>query len=308
MQRVAIFYNPHASSVSSSNLLKDVCDGLFRSHIETFPLVEPVKLKVIIKDLIQREFNDIVILGGDGSVNLIIQELANTNVALLVIPGGTANDLAKELRTSHGIEDAVYLLREKLSRSIDLVSVNGRYFATSGGIGVGANVTDRLNEIRKRIKGFNHLLRFFKHHIYSGILAGELMLPLLPVYELKLTFQDKVVNVKTPLMIVSNQPKIAGTINAGDHVKNDDGLFDLFIFTHPTRILLITALFLFVIGKAKKNDPYLLTFKTEMATIESKRKFKFFGDGEVFGTFTKVVLKISPKSLLVYNARGEGRS
>lgn len=302
MQKVALFYNPHASK-SMDDLIKRVTEGLFRSELYTFPLLNPVELKAKCLELIESDVLDFVVIGGDGSVNILIQELAQKNVGLLVIPGGTANDLATELELLGGIEKSLLAFRERRAIEIDLISANGRLFATSGGIGIGAHVTDRINEIRRRVHGTKYLLRFFKHHAYSILLAHELLLPFLPKYQFKIVADNKEYKLLSPLLIVNNQSRIARTIFAGDWIKNGDGLMDLTIFTHNSRTKFIIALLKYVLGKVPVKDPAIIRIQAKEVEIISSKPFKFFGDGEIFSGQKKLSLKVLPKALKVYTTK-----
>ena len=51
--------------------------------------------KILTKEGVEKKFETIVAVGGDGTVNEVIQELANTNITLAIIPTGSGNGLAR---------------------------------------------------------------------------------------------------------------------------------------------------------------------------------------------------------------------
>lgn len=57
-------------------------------------------------------------------MNTLIQKLAGTDVALLVVPGGTANDLATTLGSNTSVKRIVQTIRENAQKRIDLVNIN----------------------------------------------------------------------------------------------------------------------------------------------------------------------------------------
>jgi diacylglycerol kinase (ATP) len=96
----------------------------------------------------------LVVVGGDGTVNLAVQHLAGTGVPLGVVPAGTGNDFA----TSLGIpqlepERAADVIAAGVVRRIDLArvsSVDGdpRFYVTVLASGFDSRVNDRANRMR----------------------------------------------------------------------------------------------------------------------------------------------------------------
>ena len=75
--------------------------------IELHDLPNPCELQII-KDLITSKKPDKVIaVGGDGTVKLIAECLANTRTPLGILPAGSANGMAKELNISDDPQSAI---------------------------------------------------------------------------------------------------------------------------------------------------------------------------------------------------------
>ena len=98
--------------------------------------------------------------GGDGTIHDIIQALAGTNVALGILPGGTANALAHDLGIPLGLAAAARALVQSQERRIPLGRIeyqnlsghsSARYFTVAAGIGVDAHLFYKLSgELKKR--------------------------------------------------------------------------------------------------------------------------------------------------------------
>jgi len=83
---------------------------------------------------IEKGFKTIVAVGGDGTINEVINGLTNTNVALGIIPIGNSNELAKTL----GINDwqaACNILAARKIEEVDLGKIGKKFFVTSVNIG-----------------------------------------------------------------------------------------------------------------------------------------------------------------------------
>lgn len=115
--------------------------------------------------------SDIIVAGGDGTINEAIQGLAGTKARLAIIPRGTANVLARELGLPLDDAQAVTVAAQGKTRkiylglAIDEVTNESRHFVLMAGIGLDASVVRRVQpSLKKRIgkgafwiSGLSHL-------------------------------------------------------------------------------------------------------------------------------------------------------
>jgi diacylglycerol kinase (ATP) len=115
--------------------------------------------------------SDVIVAGGDGTINEAIQGLAGTNARLGILPRGTANVLARELGLPLDDQQAATIAAQGKSRKIYLgVAINEatndkRHFVLMAGIGLDASVVKRVQpSLKKRIgkgafwiSGLSHL-------------------------------------------------------------------------------------------------------------------------------------------------------
>ena len=99
------------------------------------------------------DFDVIAAAGGDGTVNEIVNGLAGKKVALGLIPLGTANVLADEIKIPRGIETLARTLASGPIRDIHVGRVNGRRFVMMAGAGFDANVVDGVSLALKKKLG-----------------------------------------------------------------------------------------------------------------------------------------------------------
>jgi len=99
-------------------------------------------------DAVARDLDAVVVLGGDGTANEVLQALAHTTVALGLVPGGGANVLARALGLPADPVGATLrvlrALRTGRRRRIGLGSADDRLFAFNAGIGFDAAVVQRV--------------------------------------------------------------------------------------------------------------------------------------------------------------------
>lgn len=94
-------------------------------------------------------------VGGDGTVNEVINGLAGSGVPLGIIPGGATNVFARILELPHeplrAAQHALARLREGVARTLPVGRVAGRAFAFCAGAGLDGEIARRV-EARRRLK------------------------------------------------------------------------------------------------------------------------------------------------------------
>jgi len=104
-------------------------------------------------DIIRREqsgIDRVLVAGGDGTLNAVLQGLVGTNLPLGILPVGTANNLARTLRIPSSLREAAQVAAHGSRRAIDLGWVNGRYFFTTASIGLSVGITEALTPETKQ--------------------------------------------------------------------------------------------------------------------------------------------------------------
>ncbi|MEY3098681.1 MAG: hypothetical protein RIS32_472 [Actinomycetota bacterium] len=167
-----------------------------------------------------QRFEGLFLIGGDGTVNLAVQELVGSNLGLALIPAGTGNDFARTLNLK--LKNPEKLISHYLSSRpslIDVGKVGEKYFVDVLSTGFDSMVNERANAM-KRIKGrakYNvsilMVLSTFKPKTYRFSIDG-------------LSFESKAM-----LIAVSNGICYGGGMKVTPDAKIDDGLFDILILS-----------------------------------------------------------------------------
>lgn len=308
MQAIGVYLNPRASRGEAGGIEEQIEKQLFR-----YPIVfrRPDGLTAlknqIEDDIASGEFSALACVGGDGTVNTMIQYLKDQKVGLLVIPAGTANDLAHELG-NHNLRNAFRAIRNKESKKMDLISVNGVAMATNGGIGLGGDVSDKINKLRKRFPQFKNLMKYSGKNIYTFMLASEILSGFFDRYKLSINSKEFSGDLESSVVLINNQPKLAGTFNIAPETCHLDGKVNVTILTHPNRALLARFIMKTLAGEIPKNDPYYITFETASLSVKVREEklLPFFGDGEILQKSNQFQINVLPESLKVFCRLPEG--
>ena len=102
---------------------------------------------------------DVIVSGGDGTINEVLQGLMGTGARLAVWPRGTANVLARELHLPFDAEAAAEVIARGQAKPVHVGCATNegtgeqRYFFLMAGIGLDASVVERVNPRLKRRVG-----------------------------------------------------------------------------------------------------------------------------------------------------------
>jgi YegS/Rv2252/BmrU family lipid kinase len=105
------------------------------------------------QNAVAAEADLVIVAGGDGTINEVACGLALSSVPMAVLPCGTANVLAKELRLPHRIRDCIDLIPQLKPQRIALGNGGGRYFVLMAGVGIDAEIIYDLRAAMKRTFG-----------------------------------------------------------------------------------------------------------------------------------------------------------
>ncbi len=97
----------------------------------------------------------IIACGGDGTINDVLGGMAGSRVPLAILPGGTANVLARELGFPLTIPAAAQILPQCRAQRIALGNIGQRYFILMAGIGFDAQVVYSVSRRWKKLFGMS---------------------------------------------------------------------------------------------------------------------------------------------------------
>jgi diacylglycerol kinase (ATP) len=96
------------------------------------------------------DYEAVFTLGGDGTVMEVVGALANNDIPVGVLAGGTGNLLARTLGIPLNVAEAVPLLLAADGAKVDLGIIGNRYFAFAAGVGIDAKMVEETPAALKR--------------------------------------------------------------------------------------------------------------------------------------------------------------
>ncbi|MEG0771731.1 diacylglycerol kinase family protein [Clostridium sp.] len=227
-------------------------------------------------------------VGGDGTINEVLNGLIGTNSILSIIPCGTGNDFVKTLYQDFDIENYISKLVEGCSTYIDLAKVNNRYYLNISSVGFDAEVAYNVTKF-KHIKFLPGSISYLLSVLYTAFKFRAL--------DLEIHLDSKVINQKTFLLASSNGKCYGGGFFITPEASIFDGKLDICNIKEVSLFKLLTS-----IGKALKGDikhiKEVSYSKCEKVIISSSNEFTLNVDGELLRT-NHADFKIIPKGIKV---------
>ena len=306
MQNISVYLNQRASN-GAENWQGQINNALFRSNVEYQTPKDLTELYEKLDVDVENNVDAILSVGGDGTVNTIIQRLAGTDVGLLVVPGGTANDFARVLGSSSNIKRITQTIRQNIRKKIDLVSINGKFMATNGGIGFAADVANEINELRKAYPHFKSFMKLSGKSVYSLFLAKKLLNKEIKSHKFKIQSNEYSETIISPLILINNQPVFGGHFEVAPNTNHQDGTFNITIFKHQNRLELVQCILKFLNGNFPISDKNIVSFEFSEVKIDllDEGKISFFGDGEILNQDTSWTIKCHPNFLSVFSPKDQ---
>lgn len=229
-RRIVVAINPAASFGARSHLgPRVVADLVARGHtVVVCSEASAAELESATRSALaigaEDQADALVVVGGDGMVSLAVNMIAETGIALGIIPAGTGNDFARGLGIPLGdVDAALAVIDAGLGRepsTVDLgiaLHASGRtWFAGAVSAGLDAKVNHRANRMSWP-KGSSRYL-----------LAMVIELLRLRPLEYSVTIDGRDESLSAVLLAVANNRFIGGGMNVAPAARVDDGRLDFF--------------------------------------------------------------------------------
>jgi YegS/Rv2252/BmrU family lipid kinase len=157
MKRGFLIYNPGAGQgMKSDAVVSDVIREFEKYDIDMTPspTFAEISIPSMVQEILTHEPDLLVSWGGDGTTHEIVNGMFGKQIPIGLIPGGTANLLAKELNIPSSTNEAVRVIGEGKTTQISIGRANKRYFLLMVGIGFDSEVIRNVDWHLKRKVGY----------------------------------------------------------------------------------------------------------------------------------------------------------
>ncbi|WP_276165410.1 diacylglycerol/lipid kinase family protein [Zobellia alginiliquefaciens] len=284
MEKVLLIVNPVSGNRDKEPLIQKVRDYLGpKSDFSLYRTTGKDDRSELRSKIKKTQPDRIVVLGGDGTIKLTTEVCLDNNILVGILPAGSANGLATDLKLPMNIDEALPIAFGSKSSYVDALNINGEIGLHMSDIGINAELIANYSESRVR----GHFGYFIKS------------IPTLLQTEAPYTFEIEVnqeqLQVDAIMVAFANSRKYGtgAVINPNGNI--DDGKFELIIFKKFDVLEIIKTLQ----GEHSLGSDFANIIPTTKATVKMKKPLDFQIDGEHYGKTKQVTIKIEHQAIQI---------
>jgi diacylglycerol kinase (ATP) len=229
----------------------------------------------------------VVAYGGDGTVGDVVRGIYGTEALLGIIPVGTGNDTARNLKLKLDIEESCATVLAGIARPIDIGLVNGVPFINNMGTGFDSRVMQTMNSG----------VRFARGKIAFNIAILQTIFSF-PSFHMTLTVDDgEPRKFKAMMLSVLNGQVYGGGMIAAPQAEMDDGMMDMLLIREVSKAQRLRILTLVQSGK-HIGHPAIELVRARKIKVETYPPLPINMDGDLRGV-TPFELEVVPRALKV---------
>jgi YegS/Rv2252/BmrU family lipid kinase len=263
--------------------------GGLQQQIETFakeagfpylivPSVADGNYEFLKVPIAENNITDVVIAGGDGTINGVLNCLRTEPVQFGLLPCGSGNGLAFTAGLSRNLDQALQIIKAGRSEPTDAFLINNRFACMLCGLGFDAAVAHAFANDPRR--GLNTYIRKSVQHFLSA-----------KAYPFTLLFQNTMLQTEAFLISIANSNQFGNNVTIAPKASLTDGLLDIVIVTKQNKLALVWHTLRQMRGyngvqeiKTVTEKAAVIYLQTDAVTIQNPSRAPLHVDGDPAGT------------------------
>ncbi len=213
----------------------------------------------------------VIAVGGDGTIRLVAECLLQKNIILGILPAGSANGLATDLGISNLPKEALDVLVNGQSKKIHLININGQLCIHLSDIGLNAYAMKKFKD--QSVRG-----------MWGYLVAALKVFWQNPMMEVQMKTAEEFIKIKAEMIVIANANKYGSNAVINPIGKLDDDLFEVIALKKISPWSILKVIFFHTEYDPEKTE----IFQTHTLTIRSAYKVHFQVDGEYLGKVKEV--------------------
>ena len=290
MERKIVYLINPISGTQKKDDLKEMISDISSNrnvHFEIMPTNASGNYDFLKDKIIAEGITDVVIVGGDGTVNQIVNAIhKSVTVNFGIIPVGSGNGLAFAAGIPKKPKDAIQYLFEGTPKFVDAFTVNDNFSCMLSGIGFDAQVAhDFAASSSRGLLTYTHqsLLNFFKAQ----------------PYQFEVTVDDFTFFTESFFISIANGNQFGNNVTIAPMANLSDGLLDIVIVQKMSKAKLPFAVLHQIRGNNKLqglvdeiSTKNVLYFQTSGILIKNLKLAPLHIDGEPTKTASEIKINI----------------
>ncbi len=275
--KVILFYNPYSGKGTFKNNLDYIIERFQENGLQIIPIraangdrLDDFFDTIINKETYKEEYRQIIVAGGDGTINICVTRMKKHNIDLpiAIFPIGTANDFAYNFGISNSVSEMIDVALGDRITYADVGIANGKYFVNVTALGPVVDASQKTDPVLKETIG-----------VLAYYLNGMIEIPTLKATKIKISFEDETIEEDIFFMIVMNGQSAGGFRNLSVKSQINDGLLDVIIFKKMP-IIELPNIFFRVLAGNHLDSKHIIYKTVDCMLLETDEKLATDMDGE----------------------------
>jgi diacylglycerol kinase (ATP) len=292
MQQRKIIYliNPVSGTKGRSKLPYIIASATDAAAIdfEILPTVASGDYKFLAAKIMEENITDVVICGGDGSVNTIVPKLKHLPVRFGIVALGSGNGLAYTAGIPANTQKALQIIFKGHAKKIDAFTINNEFACMLCGLGFDAQVAHDF--AKQKTRG---LITYAKQSIKNYFTAKP--------FAFTIAANKKQFNTEAFFISIANSNQFGNNFTIAPQASLQDGLLDIVIVQKMNKALLPLA----VLQQINSGRPAtikenkqgsIIYFQTSEMKITNHQLAPMHVDGEPKESMAALEIKIEKDS------------
>jgi len=267
--RIGFIINPISGNSNKYNYEDKIASFFANTNIE--PIIEFTKKAgdaiSFAEKSVESKLDAIVVAGGDGTVNEVVNGIGLSKIPMGIIPSGSGNGLARHLGISMNFRKSLEVIKEGFYQGADLIKINDKYSINVSGVGFDALVSHKFQNLDRR-----GLVSYVK------IIAAEFASYKAKHY--KLIIDGREYERDAFLISIANSSQFGNNAFISPKASVSDGFIDVCVVKPFPKIISPILIEQLMIGRLDKGK-YLEVIKAKSIMIKQDSSI-YHIDGDAF--------------------------
>ncbi|MGZ3880181.1 MAG: diacylglycerol/lipid kinase family protein [Flavisolibacter sp.] len=289
MSRKLLYIVNPISGTRNKSSLKEVIEEKTRAagvEFAIYPSVESGDYSFLVPIIKEQRFTDVIIAGGDGTINQVVNSLRKLKVQFGIIPCGSGNGLAFTAGIPKSAARALKIILKGRSEWCDAFLVNDSFACMLVGLGLDAKVAhDFANDPNRGLATYirKTVTNFFTAKTYPFVLKSN----------------GKRLETDALFISIANSNQFGNNFTIAPKANLNDGLLDIVVMAEQNKLVALLQAFKQVGGFNKLQElqvidetASVLYFQTDEIRIQNPQLAPMHIDGDPVETSNKFSIQI----------------
>ncbi|HWI93145.1 MAG TPA: YegS/Rv2252/BmrU family lipid kinase [Flavisolibacter sp.] len=257
-RKLLYIVNPISGTRSKSSLREIIKEKTTAAEFEftIYPSVESGDYSFLFPIIKEQNFTDVIIAGGDGTINQVVNSLRKLKVQFGIIPCGSGNGLAFSAGIPKNSEKALQIIFKGKSEWCDAFLINETFACMLVGLGLDAQVAHDFANDPKR-----GLTTYIKKTVANFFTAKT--------YSIVLTTNGKKMKTDALFVSIANSNQFGNHFTIAPKASLNDGLLDIVVMTKQNKLVALLQAFRQVSGYNKLQRVEVIDEKASMLYFQT---------------------------------------